>query len=86
MAQRQGVASRRNRKQGATMLTQRETIIKRLRRGWCTGLQAVHDCGSLKLASRVSELRREGYAIADKWIEQGGKKFKAYRMPRRNAA
>ena len=62
------------------MLNQKQSIVKRLRKGWCTGLQAVYDCGSLKLASRVSELRRDGHIVIDKWIDQGGKRFKAYRL------
>ena len=62
------------------MLNQRQTILKRLRRGWCTGLQAVYDCGCLKLATRVSEFRRDGYTVLDKWVEQDGKRFKAYRI------
>lgn len=61
-------------------MTQRETIVKRLRRGWTTGLQALNDCGTMKLATRVSEMRRSGLNIIDKWVEQGGKRFKAYRL------
>jgi len=62
-------------------MTQHDLIIKRLRKGWCTGLQAVYDCGTLKLASRVSEIKRDtGYIIIDKWVEQNGKRFKAYRI------
>ena len=61
-------------------MNQRETIVKRLKRGWTTGLQALNDCGTMKLATRVSELRRSGLNIIDKWVEQGGKKFKAYRL------
>lgn len=61
-------------------MTQRESIVKRLKRGWCTGLQAVYDCGTLKLASRVSELRASGHTVIDRWVEQGGKRFKAYRL------
>ncbi len=61
-------------------MNQRESIVKRLRRGWCTGLQALYDCGTMKLATRVSELRASGHTVKDKWIEQGGKKFKAYRI------
>lgn len=61
-------------------MTQQQSIIKRLRKGWCTGLQALYDTGSMKLASRVSELRRDGYTVIDKWVEQGGKRFKAYRI------
>ena len=61
-------------------MNQRETIVKRLKRGWTTGLQALNDCGTMKLATRVSELRRSGLNIIDKWVEQGGKRFKAYRL------
>lgn len=61
-------------------MNQRETIVKRLKRGWTTGLQALNDCGTMKLATRVSELRRSGLNIIDKWVEQGGRKFKAYRL------
>ena len=61
-------------------MTQRGTIVKRLKRGWATVLQALNDCGTMKLATRVSELRRSGLNIIDKWVEQGGKRFKAYRL------
>jgi len=61
-------------------MTQRETIVKRLKRGWTTGLQALNDCGTMKLATRVSELRRSGLNIIDKWVEQGGKRYKSYRL------
>lgn len=62
------------------MITQQHHIVKRLRRGWTTGLDALRDCGTMKLATRVSELRRAGVAIADKWVEVGGKRVKAYRI------
>lgn len=61
-------------------MTQRGTIVKHLKRGWTTGLQALNDCGTMKLATRVSELRRSGLNIIDKWVEQVGKRFKAYRL------
>lgn len=61
-------------------MNQRESIIKRLKRGWCTGLQALEACGTMKLASRVSELRAAGHDVIDRWVEQGGKRFKAYRI------
>lgn len=61
-------------------MTQRESIVKRLQRGWTTGLQALNDCGTMKLATRVSEMRRDGLNVIDKWVEQGGKRFKAYRL------
>ena len=62
------------------MLNQKQSIVKRLRKGWTTGLEALHACGTMKLATRVSELRRDGHIVIDKWIEQGGKRFKAYRI------
>jgi hypothetical protein len=60
--------------------TQHELIIKRLKAGWCTGFEAIFSTGTMKLATRVSELRRAGVAIADKWVEVGGKRVKAYRI------
>lgn len=63
-------------------MTQHHLIVKRLRRGWTTGFDALRDCGTMKLATRVSELRRTGWAIADKWVEVGGKRIKAYRILR----
>ena len=47
--------------------TQRARIIKLLKRGWISPLKALQATGSLKLATRVSELRQQGYIIADKW-------------------
>lgn len=61
-------------------MTQHESIIKRLKQGWTTPLDALTACGSFKLATRVSELRRDGLVIVDKWVEQGGKRFKSYRI------
>lgn len=61
-------------------MTQHESIIKRLKQGWTTPLDALTACGSFKIATRVSELRRDGLVIVDKWVEQGGKRFKSYRI------
>ena len=59
---------------------QKSLIIKQLRKGWTTGLDALRTAGTMKLATRVSELRRDGYTVLDKWVEQGGKRFKSYRL------
>lgn len=61
-------------------MTQQQSIVKRLSKGWTTGLEALHACGTMKLATRVSELRRDGYTVIDKWVEQGGKRFKSYKI------
>jgi len=64
--------------------TQRKEIAKRLRRGWCTGLQALQDCGSMKLATRVGEIKQEligtDYKVIDRWVEANGKRYKSYRI------
>lgn len=57
-------------------LTQRELIIKRLRMGWTSPLDALKFAGTMKLATRVGELKSEGYLIMDRWHES--KKFKQY--------
>jgi len=59
------------------MLNQRQSLLKALRKQWMTGLDALHQCGSMKLATRVSEFRRDGHIIIDRWVEQDGKRFKA---------
>ncbi len=61
-------------------MSQHDQIIRRLRKGWCTGLQALQACGTMELATRVSELRRDGFTVLDKWVECGGKRFKSYRL------
>ncbi len=59
-------------------MTQQTLILNRLKKGWTSPLDALKAAGTMKLASRVSELRRAGYVILDKWAE--GKKFKLYRI------
>lgn len=55
--------------------TQRSRIIKLLRRGWISPAKAF-SCGcGMKLSSRVSGLRQQGYIIADKWGPE-----KAYKL------
>lgn len=63
------------------VLTQRELIIKRLRMGWTSPLDALKFAGTMKLATRVGELKAEGYFILDRWHES--KKFKEYLMMRK---
>jgi hypothetical protein len=63
-----------------TVLSQRQKIIKRLKTGWCTGLEALQCANTMKLATRIGELRRAGYEINDRWQEVNGKRFKAYTL------
>ena len=63
-------------------MTQHNAILDRLENGErLTGLDALRLCGTMKLASRVSELRRKGYDIKDAWQgTETGKKIKIYWM------
>ena len=65
-------------------MTQHTSIIKELRKGWLSGIEALHKCGTMKLATRIGELRMQGYFIDDKWVESNGKRFKSYRMSKNN--
>lgn len=60
----------------------RDTLIKRLRRGWLSSAQAFTEFSTLKLTTRVSELRRAGYAIESEAVRQNGKTFNRYRLAR----
>lgn len=37
-------------------MTQQNKLIKRLRKGWLTSLDAVYECGCIKLTTRVNEV------------------------------
>ena len=37
------------------MLTQQNTLLTRLRKGWLNSLQAVYECGCIKLTTRANE-------------------------------
>jgi hypothetical protein len=59
-------------------MTQAQKIIKRLKQGWTSPLEALHFAGTMKLSTRVSELRKAGYLIQDQW--HVSRKFKIYRI------
>jgi hypothetical protein len=61
-------------------MTQNQLIEKRLRAGWTTPLDALRDCGCMRLAARVLEMRQDGLKVLDKWVQVDGKKFKAYKL------
>lgn len=62
------------------ILTQQQQVVQRLQQGWTTALDALNDCGCMRLAARVLELRQDGLKVDDKWVNANGKKFKAYRL------
>lgn len=62
-------------------MTHTAKTIAMLRRGWVTAMQCAQAGGCLSLSQRVSELRRAGFTVLDKWVTtQGGARIKAYRM------
>ena len=66
-------------------MTQNDRILEALEYGPLTALQAVRTIGTMKLASRISELRAEGWDIRDEWIvttsRNGTKRVKRYYLP-----
>lgn len=56
--------------------TQQKLIIETLAKGWTSPLDALHKAGTMKLSTRVGELRKDGFLILDKWHESG--KYKMY--------
>jgi hypothetical protein len=68
-------------------VTNTERTISLLRRGWTTALQSAQQGGCLSLAQRVSEMRRSGVTVLDKWVSTGGgARVKAYYLPSKRGA
>lgn len=62
-------------------MKQKQRTFAMLSKRWLTALQSAQDGGCLSLAQRVSEWRRQGHVIADKWVTTGGgARIKAYRL------
>ena len=60
-------------------MSQHQLILKALRK-WCSPLDALKECGTMKLSTRVGELRQAGHNIQDRWDSANGKTFKSYRL------
>lgn len=59
-------------------MNQMQRIIKCLQKGWKSPLDALNEAGTMKLATRVGELRRSGYVILDKW--SADRRYKLYKL------
>ena len=59
-------------------MSQHATILKMLKKGWISPLDALKVAGSMKLSTRVGELRKAGHLILDKW--HPSKEYKLYKM------
>ena len=64
-------------------MTQTREILEHLQglgRGKITPLEALHNFGCFRLASRINDLRKEGHDIKTTMIEQNGKRFAEYSL------
>ena len=59
-------------------MSQRQAILDCLKKGWKSPLDALNEAGTMKLATRVGELRRSGYIILDKW--SADRRYKLYKL------
>ena len=58
-------------------MTQKHLILIALKR-WISPLEALKQAGTMKLSTRVGELRLEGHNIASKWSDDG--RYKIYKL------
>jgi len=61
-------------------MSQTEWVLKEGKRRWITPLDAYLGCGCLRLAARILDLKRDGYAINKRTIYKKGKHVAAYRV------
>jgi hypothetical protein len=59
-------------------MTQQQKVVDCLKKGWKSPIDALNEAGTMKLATRVGELRRMGYIIEDKWSID--RRYKLYRL------
>lgn len=63
-------------------MSQEISILQHLQSGQTiTSLDALKMFGCFRCASRINELRREGYNIETRMIESNGKRFAEYFIP-----
>lgn len=62
--------------------SQCEALVKRLRRQWVSPLDALHECGVMRLAARIHELRRRGFNIEARDVDDRatGKHWREFRI------
>jgi len=61
-------------------MTQNEQVLKMLKHGPVTPLDALQQAGVFRLAARVCELRESGHSIVTDRITKNGKTFAQYRL------
>lgn len=63
-------------------MSQKSRVLAHLRRATLDPMTALHRYGCFRLASRIGELRNQGYEIVSKIIARRGKRFAQYRLVR----
>lgn len=58
--------------------TQHQLILEILGKQWTSPLAALRYAGTMKLSTRIGELKQNGYLIIDRWHET--RKYKEYRL------
>jgi hypothetical protein len=67
-------------------MTQNQWVLSQLKKGKkLTALDALHGCGSFKLATRISELKAKGHNILSESISKNGKRFARYSLIKNKA-
>lgn len=61
-------------------MTQCEQILQMLKRGPVTPMDALKEAGTLRLASRVLDLKKQGHNIITEMVNNKGKKFASYKL------
>ena len=59
-------------------MNQRQRILQILSWRWISPLDALKQAGTMKLSTRIGELRLEGYNIDSKWSDDG--RYKVYKL------
>ncbi len=59
-----------------------QDLLKRLRRGWLSSYDWLMEHGSLKLTSRISDLRAAGHKVESRKVKRNGKVWFEYRLTR----
>lgn len=61
-------------------MSQTEQILQMLKRGPVTPMDALKEAGTLRLASRVLDLKKQGHNIITEMVNKKGKKFASYKL------
>ena len=70
-------------------MSQVQMLIKMLKEGWVSPAAALTDIGCYRLAARISDIRKMGYAIETRIVKQKNRfghyiAFKEYRIQEEN--